>query len=181
MNASSFRINPTLTERVIQALSLIFAVYVLYGLYASFESIRYILFEAAEFNYYETVNVVLSFIIFPIAAFLFWKRKKTGWMLITFFSVMGLASLAILFLAFAYIEADSFIHTTWSLSVHPAFVVAGGVCLLAVCLKPIREYYSVSLSTMLTTIGCAVIAAVLFSIPVMRDFRVFEIYQMRGL
>lgn len=180
MTASSFRINPMLTERVIQALSIFFAIYALYNLYTSFESIRYLLFEAPEFDFYETESVVSCF-IFSIAAFFFWKRKKIGWMLVTFQSVMGFATLSIMLLTFAYIEADSFIHTSWSLSVHPAFFIAGGVCLLVVCLKPIRERYSISLTVMLITIACAVIAAVFFSIPVMRDLRVFEIYQMRGL
>lgn len=180
MNASSFRISPILTERVIQVLRTLFAVYALYCLYASFEPMRYILFEAPEFDFYETASVVSSFVILPIAAFFFWKRKKIGWVLIIFQSVTGLVFLAIMLLAFAYIQADSFIQTSVSLPVHPVFLVAGSIFLLVVCLNPIRERYSISLNAMLITIGCAVIAAILLSLPLMNDLGVFEIYKMRG-
>jgi hypothetical protein len=179
MNSSSFRISPMLTERIIQALSMLFAMYAVYCLYASFASIWYIVFEAPEFDFYETISVVSSCVIVPIAAFFFWKRKKIGWILIIFQSVMGLAFLAVILLAHAYIEADSFVQTSWSLSVHPAFMVAGAVFLLVICLKPIRAHYFISFHAMLLTISSAVIVAILVSIPLMNDLRVFEIYKMR--
>ena len=180
MNASSFKVNPILTERVIQLLSILLAMYVLYYLYTSFESIRYIYSEPSAVGLYEIANVIFYVVIFPTTVFFFWRRRKIGWILLVFQQVSGLVTLAITFLVFKYIEYDSFIHTEVRLSTHPAFFVAGTVFLLVVLLKPIREHYSINIITMLLSIAGGIVAAILWSIPIMQDFRVFEIYQMRN-
>lgn len=180
MNAGTFRISPILTERVIQFLCILLGMYALYYLYTSFESIRYIYSEPSAVGLYDIANVIMCIVVFPVTVFFFWRRRKIGWVLLVFQQVFGLATIVIAFLMFKYIEYGSFIHTEVRLSTHPAFVVASIVCLLVVCLKPIREHYSINRITMLLAIAGGIVAAILWSIPFMQDFRVFEIYQMRN-
>jgi hypothetical protein len=180
MNASSFRLSPMLTERVIQVVSVVFAIYAVYYLYNLRELIWYIYDEPSEAGLYGIANVIFCGIIFPISVFFFWRKKKIGWILLVFQKVCGYAAIAIAFWVFEYIKEDSFIRTEMSLSIHPAFIVVSGICLLIVCVKPIREYYSVNGITMLITIVGAIVAAILWSIPLMQDFGVLERYQMRN-
>jgi hypothetical protein len=153
----------------------------IYGVYASFESIRYIFAEPSAAGLYDILTVISAVVVFPVTVFFFWKRKKVGWVMLVFQQVGALAALVITFLVFKYVEYDSFIHTELALLPHPAILVPGIVCLMVAFLKPVREHYSINRITLLLTIAGSIVAAILWSIPLMQDFRVFEIYQMRGL
>lgn len=154
------QINPVQTEtptsgRTIKAISLFLAGLFLFQLYIKYGMIKFLFTSSyAKWDF----SVVLDFfplLIIPLAAILFYARKKTGWFLLTIFLTFTAVSAIGGFILALKMNQSGWVslvgpHISPSISILSFTFYAGLVW--TICREKIRSIYSVSQRSMVLTV-----------------------------
>jgi hypothetical protein len=93
---------PTI-ERIIRLIVIVFGIISIYSLYREFWSIvRLVTSSPSEWDL-SVLEFVLALITLPLATFFFWKKKKSGWILMTvYLTYSAISAIALLIMALNY-------------------------------------------------------------------------------
>ena len=156
---------PPSANRVIAILSIVFGVLFLYQVYNQFGFIKYMLtYKDAKWGF-EMILYFLPLILLPLATFLFWRRKKTGWILFSiFFTFSALGAVV------AFISALKLNRTVYGINnilppVSPVPILMNilffGGCLWLIYKNDIREIYAVDKRAIIISTVIGIVLAVL--------------------
>lgn len=153
-------------ERQIKLITIAFGLLAIFKWYNQLEFLKFILTDSSGSWDLSILAYFLPLILLPIATLLFWRRKKSGWILIT------------VYLTYSAINAFGFIILRWNRqslgnptldSLFPQvssisllltiFFYGGTVWVLAK--KEIREHYNINRQTMIITIATSAILTIM--------------------
>ncbi|GAB5401730.1 MAG: hypothetical protein Aureis2KO_33150 [Aureisphaera sp.] len=161
-----FQVGIQTPEKIIRFLTLIFGAASIYSFYSQFWTFRY-LFQSEDARW--DLSIILSLIILfllPIAVYLFYRRKKIGWILFSFYLGYNTIS-SFLMLIYAIRTRDMYFEVFESLipslPVALASVAFYAGALLALCKREILNIFKVSTNTIVWTV---VLVMILFSIHI---------------
>lgn len=94
-------INPLLAElskleRNIRLITLVFGGIAVYQLIVDFDSLVYVFTSSHDWDF-TVLLFLIPYIGLPIAVYLFWKRKKIGWIFMLIYIFVGLLNIAFMF------------------------------------------------------------------------------------
>lgn len=149
-----YQTGPITADRQIQAISIFFLVLALYYIYNAYDFVGFLLFDdSAEFDP-SLILYFLPLVITPLAAFLFWQRKKIGWILVTIYLTYVSASEVLLFVQALNMRAytGDILFPSIPLVQYIGASIVYMWCLWVACKANIREHYAVGKEAMLKTI-----------------------------
>lgn len=161
-----YQTGPITADRQIQAICIFFLVLALYYIYNAYGFVDFLLFDdVGEFDP-SLVLYFLPLVITPLAAFLFWQRKKIGWKLVTIYLTYVSASELLLFVQALDMReyTSDILFPSVPLIQYIGAAIVYVWCLWVVCKASIREHYAVNKETMLKTIIFTVTAVVFLMI-----------------
>ena len=154
-------------EKIIRLTTLIFAGIAVYRIFKKFRMLIY-MFTASGGKW--ELNMIAYFfplIMFPLTTFLFWKRKKSGWILLSIFlTYSAISAIGLLFINLdrepsVIPELESLFPTVSPITYIMTIIFFGG-SLWLICKENIRNIYTISKQTMLVTIGLPIAVNVIF-------------------
>jgi len=136
------------TAKTINIISLVFCLISLYEFYKQSEIIRYIYNYSFPNRDFDMVLYFLPIFVLPVITILFYKRKKSGWILLAIY--LAFSALSSIWL---FISAMNTISSTHSVFDHSfpqqppitqlvGFVITSGI-LWRICKQDIREIYRI--------------------------------------
>jgi hypothetical protein len=152
--------------RVIKIMSLVFTIMFLFGAFNQFDFIKFMLTNKNAKWDFGTLVYFIPLIFTPIATFLFWHRRKLGWILFcTFFTYSALNTAALAFkLVFSNHAANSQIDSLFPSASPSSFIwniLFYSAYLWLLFKIDIRKIYKIDKRTMLITTGLGVILTVI--------------------
>jgi hypothetical protein len=158
-------------ERIIRLITIVFGGISIYHLYKEFGMLRYIFTDSKGGWDLSMVEYFFPLIILPIATYLFWKRKKIGWILLAIFlTYSAMSSLVMFFMnlgrqpsGFANLDA---LFPTVSPIAYLATLVFFGGSLWAISKIEIRDIYDLNKTTLFKVIGLTIIVNGIFIITI---------------
>ena len=144
-------------EKYIKFISLFLVLLFLYNLYNGFWFFRYMFIDDVR-NWDSSMwFYILSFVFLPIAAILFWHKKKTGWTLTATFFTLTTVEMACMFLR-SFNRKPSGIPVFDNLSstqpiLFLLYSVLFGGTLYLICKENIRAIFKIEKDLMFVTIG----------------------------
>ena len=155
-------INPIQTgtpsvEKIILIISIVFGGLFLFQVYKEFGMLTFIFTDSGAKWDFSMVLYFFPLILVPTAAYLFYKRRKIGWILLAIF--LTYSAVSAIFLFFLTLNTkpsgipalDNFFPKT-SPSTHVLIFLFFGGTLWFICKNKIREVYHIDKKTMITTI-----------------------------
>lgn len=149
-------------ERIIRLITIVFGGISIYRLFKEFGMLRYIFTDSNSGWDLSLVEYFFPLIILPIATYLFWKRKKTGWILLAIFlTYSAMSSLVMFFMNLGrqpsgFANLDALFPTVSPLTYLVTLVFfCGG--LWAISKKEIRDIYDLNKSTLYKVVGLTII------------------------
>lgn len=161
------------SEKIIGSITIIFTGFWLYKIAKEFEMIVFLfMFPDSGVKWdLHLVEYFLPLLLLPIALFLFWKRKKIGWILLSVFITYSAMSVIGLFFLKAFVFTSGIVLSepgfqTLSYITYFINLLFFGGTLYIICSKDSREIYRITEKTMWITIGFTIIAnaAYLYSV-----------------
>jgi len=157
--------------RIINILSLVFVIMFLLEIFNQFDFIKFMLTNKNAKWDFGTIIYFIPLIFIPTATFLFWRRRKWGWILFCiFFTYSALSSVALAFkLLLSNRAANTQIDNLFPSASPSSFIwniVFYGAYLWFLFRIDIREIYSIDKQTTFTTISLGV-ALMAFTIIVL--------------
>jgi len=152
--------NPAV-DKLIRTVSIVLGLLSGYKIYLQYYLIAFILTDKAPITAKDLLLYFLPLIMLPVITFLFWRKKKTGWVLLVVYLICAILTTGIMFYhSMQYHSQD--IHAldnllpSMSLQTYVGiFIFLGGFLAIA-CKKDIRSVYRVDNATWLITIVLAV-------------------------
>jgi hypothetical protein len=137
-------------ERTIRLIIIVFGIISIYQLISDIDSFLYIIGSIGE----EDLSIfifLIPYLLLPISVYLFWKRKKIGWVLLNLYFVFSLINLVVLMVwAFQYqssdilgIETLLFPPTSPADYILPILFYVGTIWVM--CKKDMRTHFSIKL------------------------------------
>jgi hypothetical protein len=156
---------PPSTNKIIAIFSIVFGVFFLVEFFNQFSFIKFMLTDRAAKWDFEIIFYLLSIFFIPVAAYLFWRRKKIGWILFcSFFTYSGLSAVILFFMLLKHHSFDPAIDNLFPAASPTAPLLNMfffGSCLWFIFKNNIREIYTIDKQTMIITAGSGVILAML--------------------
>jgi len=149
-------------EKIINLITIIFGIISIYRPFKEYTILHYIFTDSNSGWDLSMVDFLLPLIILPIATYLFWKRKKTGWILMAIFlTYSAIIGLTIFFMSLnretsGFGNFEALFPTVSPISYFLTFVFFSG-SLWAISKKEIREYYNIKNTTLYKVIGISII------------------------
>lgn len=146
------------TEKTIRIISLLFGGLFLFQLYKEFGMISFMFIDSSAGWDFSMVLYFLPLVVVPTATVLFYKRKKSGWLLLTMFltysavSAIGLIILTINMEPSGIPALDSIFPQT-SPSTHILTFLFFAGTIWAISRENIRTVYTITKQTMILTIS----------------------------
>lgn len=159
--------NTPTTEKTIKIITLLFGGLFLFQFYKEFWLIRFFFTESSAFSDFSPILFFLPLIILPTALFLFYKRKKNGWFLLTMFLTYSAVNEIGNFIVTINMEPtgipalDSLIPQTSPITLLIKFLLFSGT-VWVLSKENIRTIYTISKQTMILTISITTIIVVFF-------------------
>jgi hypothetical protein len=156
---------PPSANKIITILSIVFGVLFLIEFFNEFSFIKFMLTDRAAKWGFEMVFYLLSIFFIPVAAYLFWKRKKLGWILFcAFFTYSGLSAVILFFMLLKHRTIDPAIDNLFPAAspIAPLWnTLFFSGCLWFIFKNNIREIYNIDKQTMIIATGSGVILTTL--------------------
>ncbi len=154
-------------EKIIRLTTLIFVAVTVFTIFKEFGMLSY-MFSEGEVNWdLSLVEYCFPLIILPVAIFLFWKRKKSGWVLLSIYLTYStISAIGLFFMSLGRepsgIPALESLFPTVSPITYIMTIIFFGGTLWLICKEIIRNIYKISKQTMIMTIGSTVALNVVF-------------------
>eukprot|EP01029_Cantina_marsupialis_P030236 TRINITY_DN8077_c0_g3_i2.p1 TRINITY_DN8077_c0_g3~~TRINITY_DN8077_c0_g3_i2.p1 ORF type:complete len:258 (+),score=19.66 TRINITY_DN8077_c0_g3_i2:360-1133(+) len=148
--------SPIKTEKEIRILTIVFGIISVYQIYNEFGMLKFMFGNDGAVWTFEMWLYFLPLILVPISTFLFWFRKKIGWILIGIYLIYSAISTFVMAIQVWNIKPtgnpqfDSIFPTTSPYIFALTFMFFIGF-IWAIGKRNIREEYSISNGTMITT------------------------------
>jgi hypothetical protein len=147
--------NPAV-DKLIRTVSIALGLLSAYKIYLQYYLIVFILTDKAPITAKDLILYFLPLIMLPAITFLFWRKKKTGWVLLVVYLICAILTTGIMFYhSMQYHNQD--IHALDNLfpAISPQtyvgiFIFLGGFLAIA-CKKDIRSVYRVNYETWIIT------------------------------
>ncbi|WP_299611241.1 hypothetical protein [uncultured Aquimarina sp.] len=154
-------------EKIIRLTTLIFSGIAVYRIFKEFGMLRYMFTDSGAKWDLSMVEYFFHLIVLPLAAFLFWKRKKSGWILLSIFltysaiTVIGLFLMNIGRQPSGIPALESLFPTVSPITYIMTLIFFGGTLWL-ISKEEIRNIYKISKQTMFLTIGLTIAVNVIY-------------------
>lgn len=151
------------TERHIKLISLFFILLFLYLLYKNFYLLKFMLEEEdSRWDFISWIEI-LPFFFLPVTIWLFWLRKKTGWIMATFFLSFKSAEIILIYTSVLNLQLTG---NTALDTLFPSFPTSAYILTFLLFLgftwvmtkKNIREVYHITKQNMIITISAGVLS-----------------------
>jgi hypothetical protein len=156
---------PPTANRIINILSIVFGVLFLIEFFNQFSLIKFILTDKAAKWGFEMIFYLLSIFFIPVAAYMFWRRMKSGWVLFcVFFSYSALSAVILLCMLLKHRHADPAIDNLFPTPspVTPLWnILFFGGCIWLVLKNEIREIYNIDKKTIYTSAGLGLLVTII--------------------
>jgi len=154
-------------EKIIRLTTLIFSGIAVYRIIKEFGMLRYMFTDSGAKWDLSMVEYFFPLIVLPLAAFLFWKRKKSGWILLSIFLTYSAITAIGLFLMNigrqpSGIPALESLFPTVSPITYIMTLIFFGGTLWLISKEEIRNIYKISKQTMFLTIGLTIAVNVIY-------------------
>jgi hypothetical protein len=154
-------------EKTIRFITLVLAVLSIYGIIKEFGMLKYMFTDGIRKWDIGMIEYLYPLILLPLGTFLFWKRKKSGWILLSIFlTYSAISAIGLFFMNLG--REPSGIPALESLfpKVPPityiiTLVFFGGTLWL-ICKENIRHIYRASKQTMFLTLGLTIAVNLIF-------------------
>jgi len=149
-------------ERIIRLITIVFGGISIYRFFKEFGILRYLFTNSNGGWDLSMLVYFFNLIILPIATFLFWKRKKTGWILLAIYlTYSAMSSLIMFFMNLGrqpsgFANLDTLFPTVSPLT-YLVTLVFFGSSLWAISKKEIRGLYDLNKSTLFKVIVFTII------------------------
>ncbi len=156
-------------EKIIGLITLIFSGIAIYRIFREFGMLRYMLTDTDGGGLWDfsMIGYFFPLILLSIAIFLFWKRKKSGWVLLSIFlTYSAVTAIGLFFMNLDYqptgIPAfDSLFPTVSPITYLMSLIFHGGA-LWAIGKENVRNIYQISKWTMFITIGSTIAGDIIY-------------------
>lgn len=144
-------------EKKIRLIVIIFGGLFLYGFLKNIRENIYLLKDFSSYPFLTGITFLLFFFL-PVAVFTFWRRKKTGWTLLSIFLIYSIINTGWMVYEALTWKSSGFIAVD-NIFPHPSPVkfylplLLFGSTLFVICQKDIREIYQLTRTRMLETIA----------------------------
>lgn len=151
------------TEKIISAICTIYSGHSFYQIYKSSSFIKSIFADSGVGLDMYTILYLVPLILLPIATFLFWKRKKIGWvLLLSYLTIAGICILYDVYNSLAIQDNNyNIFNSTSSIGYTLATILLIGG-LITICITKIRISYEINSKLFLATIITSIALAILF-------------------
>lgn len=154
-------------DKIINIVSIILGILYMYQRYKEIGFISYLFSNIRDWDW-DLLLYLLPLIVVPVSIILFYKRKKSGWILIAMY--LTYSAISVLGTIIMTIGAeptdtplDILIPVSPSIYIFPFLFYAGMIC--GICKQNLREIYTVDKQTMILTITITtVILGIIFLI-----------------
>ena len=145
-------------DKIISRISILFGILFLFQAFTQFGLILFIFTDKSSKWDFSIVLYLLPYILLPVAVFLFWRRKKSGWILLAIFLVYSALITIVTFLMElrARNPGESGIDGLFPATSPVTYLVRLFIycgCLWLICKNNIREIYAINNRNLLITIG----------------------------
>ena len=156
---------PPSANRTINILSIVFGVLFLIGFFNQFDFIKFSITNKAAKWSFQTIFYLLSTFFTPVAAYLFWGRRRIGWIFFcAFFSYSAVNAVSLLFMLIKHHDAipaiDNF-HPEVSPAAPLWNIFFFGGCLWLILKNEIKEIYTINKKTIYVPAGLGVLVALI--------------------
>jgi hypothetical protein len=154
-------------EKIIRLTTLIFAGIAVYRIFKEFGMLRYMFTDSGGKWDLSMVEYFFPLILLPLAIFLFWKRKKSGWVLLSIFlTYSAITAIGLFFMNLGRepsgIPALESLFPTVSPITYIMTLIFFGGTLWLICKENIRNIYKISKQTIFATIGLTIAVNVIY-------------------
>jgi hypothetical protein len=156
---------PPTANRIINILSIVFGVLFLIEFFNQFDFIKFMLTDrAAKWNF-QMIFYLLSIFFTPVAAYLFWRRRRLGWVLFcAFFTFSALSAVILLCMLLKHRHTDPTIDNLFP-APSPVTqlwnIFFFGGCLWLILKNEIRDIYDIDKKTIYVSGGLGVVVTVI--------------------
>ncbi len=159
------------SEKIIRSTILIFAGISIYRIFKEFRILRFMLTDSGEKWNLSMVEYFAPLILLPLATFLFWQRKKIGWILLSIFlTYSAIMAIGIFFISLirqtSEIPVLESIFPTVSLITYLMTSIFFGGTLWLICKENIRYIFKISRQIMFLTIGLTTTVNMIFILSI---------------
>lgn len=142
------------TDKIIKIISIVFGGLFLLQLYKEFSMLSYMFSVRADWDF-SMVLYYIPLLFLPTAAYLFYKRTKIGWILLSIYlTYSAVTSISLFFLALnrepSGIPALDSLYPTTSSSKYVLTLIFFGATLWFICNSKMRDVYRIDKKTMIT-------------------------------
>jgi hypothetical protein len=153
-------------DKIISRISILFGMLFLFQAFTQFGLILFIFTDKSSKWDFSIVLYLLPYILLPLAVFLFWRRKKSGWILLAIFLVYSALITIVTFLMELRTDNSGgagigglFPATSLATYLVRLFIYSG--CLWLICKNNIREIYAINKQMMFISAGVGVAVTVI--------------------
>ena len=160
------------SEKIIRLTTLVFSAVAIYRIFNEFGMLKYMFTNESGKWDLSLIEYFFPLILLPIAVFLFWKRNKIGWILLSIFLAYSAFNAIILFLLNlgrqpSNIPAFENIFPTVSPAVYIMTLIFFGGFLFQNCKNGVRDVFKISKQTMIATIGLTLFVILIFTYSIL--------------
>ncbi len=149
------------SEKTIRLISLIFGAISIYGLITKYLQIYFIFTIGGGWDF-SVVRILYPLIVLPVAVYLFWKRRKIGWILLAIYLIYSTMDSVIIFFLSLKMQAGMYSNPADLLQTISPYTqlilfVFFGSSLWTISKNNIRELYDIKKQTMYQLIGLTIL------------------------
>jgi len=154
-------------EKIIRLTTLIFTGIAVYRIFKEFGMFRYMFTDSGAKWDISMIEYLFPIIVLPLAVFLFWTRKKSGWILLSIFlSYSAITAIGLFFMNLGRQPSgipafESLFPTVLPITYIMTLIFYGGTLWL-ISKEDIRNIYKISKQTMFMTIGLTIAINLIF-------------------
>ena len=148
-------------ERSIRIIVVALGVLFLFQLITDFTIVRFFITDMAGLAI-ETISIILPLVILPIALFLFWKRRTTGWRLLSIWLTFFIVDNAGLLLSSSGSGPLDYLYQKPSIPGILIYLTILSGALYTICKTEIRDEFKIEKNDMVSTIALTAILSLIF-------------------